>query len=367
MITLLLRIILCMGILFSTIEAHAEKPVDKKILQVGVLMIPPFALYDSENTINGIAVDIFKEIARRNQWSYKLIPVNTSVDKSIDELTTGKYDILIGPVSVTKDRIQKVSFSKPFFLGETKVAINRQSVSPLKAVLDLLEAIPLGLVLNIFLLLLVVAHIIWLSERRKNKEMPTHYIHGIIFSSWLFVTHFFKGGLLYRPKSVVARFILMFWLIIALSVFLVATSTYTAYITAKVVDSRDSIESSRELKGQRIAYVEGQNYSGFPAHVGAVGIKTRDLKEALMMVQDKEVFAAIGGQLILESELKEIYAPDVVISSVRLKFDAFTFAFPLKSPYLRPTNITLVEMQDSEEVSSICKVYIAEKYVNCLF
>lgn len=363
----LLALILLLNFPLVGSSKNHTLPESSTEIRVAALVEPPFISYDLEKNLTGPAIDIFKQAAIRNNWRYKLFPVKGDVNKLIKELTENKYDILIGPISITLSRIQLVSFSRPFYLSQEKLAIHRHTASPLKAVFDIIVSIPLGLVIFVILLLLLVSHIIWLAERDKNNEMPSKYIHGILFSSWLFVAHFFKGGLLYRPKTNMARFILIIWLIIALSTFLVATSTYTAYITARLVDTKKSIDSIEELEGVKIAYVKGQEYETFPRSVGAIEVPASNMKKALLLVKDRKVFGAIGGQIIMESELAKLHTSEVVISTMKLSNDEYAFALPLKSPYLRPINLTIVEMRNKGEMMSTCKMYLGDKYLNCEF
>lgn len=367
MFTLFFKTVLCIGMFLLNSAVFAQIPEQKKIIQVRAIVEAPFVFIDETNQLQGLSISIFREIARQNNWLYTIVPAKEEVDTAIDDLAAGKFDILIGPISITENRIKKIAYSRPFYLAEGKLAINRQSISHKKAIVDLMESFPVGLLIIILIVLIGISHVIWLSERKTNTEMPKQYFYGLMFASWIFITHFFKGGLLYHPKTVVARLILMVWLMIALSIFLVATSTYTAYITAKVIDSRKSINNVTELFGRRIAYVAGQNYTTFPEKVGATGVKAASIQDALMLVQNKKVFAAIGSFLIIRTALNRINAPDVVISSLKISSDEVAFGTPINSPYLRPMDITIVGMQDSGLMVDICKIFLGDKYLNCEF
>ena len=359
-------------ILFFTLPIFAAPGSTKqigngKVIKVAALLGPPFVARGFDGKLRGLAIDIFKQVAIKNNWQYQFILVDGSVESLLNDLKNKKYDIVIGPISINFERMKIVDFSRPYYLSEEKLAIHRHTASPLKAVIDIIYSIPLGIFIYILVLLLVIAHIIWLSERHKNPEMPQKYLPGIIFSTWFFIAHFFKGGLLYRPKTNTARAILLIWLILALSIFLIATSTYTAYITARLVDSKQSIEDVAELVGVKIAYVQGHSYASFPKEVGAIGVPVATVEEALKMIKDRKVFGAIGDQIILASALNKSPNKDVVISTMRLRNDEFAFAFPENSPYLRPVNLAIVEMQDNGDMHSICETHVGNFNLNCEF
>lgn len=352
-------------ILISLNVAASDIPKSSKVLRVGAVVGYPFVEVDPKTGARGISVAIIKDIAARNGWRISILPTEQSQENAIQDMIDGKYDLLIGAISVTADRIKKVEFSRPFFIAEGKLAVNRHDISYWQNISDLSKSIPTELLVFVSLLIIGVAHLIWWSERKMNSEMPSQYLRGIGYSFWFFITHFFKGGLLYRPRSNTARVILMLWLIIALCFFLVITSTYTAFITAKVIDSSHSSINVNHLRGAKIAYEKNKPYRYFPRTVGGIGIEVDSMKEGLLLVQNRKVYAAIGDQLLMEDALHKINAPEVTITASKFSSDEYAMVFPIGSAYLRPTNISLVEMRESAELMFICKLYLGTKFLNC--
>ncbi|WP_133127643.1 substrate-binding periplasmic protein [Legionella nagasakiensis] len=361
-----LLIIVGLCLLNSVILAQ-NSLAPKEYLRVAAIVEFPFVMINSRGGMEGIAIDLFVEMAQRNGWQYQITPVGNNVDKAINELAANNYDVLIGPISINEKRINLVSFGRPFFLSNVKVAINHQQISPLTAIIDLFKNLPARIVVLISFLMFIVANVIWLSERRLNPEMPKRYLRGILYSCWVFTTHFFKGGLFYRPSSVTARLILTFWLVIALSIFLIVSSTYTAYITAKIVNPVYTLRSIEELTGRPIAYVRGQIYLDTIKKVKATPLPRKDINSAIQAVQNKEAFAAISNELTLRHAIRQMNLSDIVVADLNLKNDEFAFAFPINSPYRRAADKILVKMRDSGKIVTICKFYLPYKYEACEF
>ncbi|MCM3706370.1 MULTISPECIES: transporter substrate-binding domain-containing protein [Cytobacillus] len=86
-----------------------EKIKEKEILTVAMGgKYPPFNYINDKNELDGFDVDISKEIAKRLGVEFK--PVTTEWDAIITGLLTKKYDIILGSLSITDERKEKVDF-----------------------------------------------------------------------------------------------------------------------------------------------------------------------------------------------------------------------------------------------------------------
>ncbi|MCL6571427.1 MAG: ABC transporter substrate-binding protein [Bacillus sp. (in: Bacteria)] len=76
---------------------------------------PPFNFINDKNELDGFDVDIAKEIAKR--MGVKAEPVTTEWDAIITGLLTSKYDIVLGSLSITPEREEKVDFVQYYTSG----------------------------------------------------------------------------------------------------------------------------------------------------------------------------------------------------------------------------------------------------------
>ncbi|WP_205926115.1 transporter substrate-binding domain-containing protein [Rhizobium sp. P38BS-XIX] len=76
-------------------------------------VFPPFSFVDENNKVVGFDVDIGTEIAKR----LKVEPtvVTTAWDGIIAGLVTGRYDTIIGSMSITDERKKAVDFVGPYY------------------------------------------------------------------------------------------------------------------------------------------------------------------------------------------------------------------------------------------------------------
>ncbi len=83
------------------------------VLRVGMdLQYPPFETVDESGEPTGISVEIAEELGRYLGREVEI--VNTSFDTLITALETEDIDVIIGSMSITEERGEKIDFSDPY-------------------------------------------------------------------------------------------------------------------------------------------------------------------------------------------------------------------------------------------------------------
>ena len=79
------------------------------VLKVAVLEKKPFVINNEK--LSGFTIDVWEHIAQKHnlQFEYTVIDKKTKVDSVID---SKKYDIVLGGVSMTPDRISKMEYTQ---------------------------------------------------------------------------------------------------------------------------------------------------------------------------------------------------------------------------------------------------------------
>ncbi len=94
---------------------------------------PPFNFYNPDNQLVGFDVDVAGEVARRLGVTFK--PVTTEWSGIIEGLRSGVYDGILGSMAVTKERLEVVDFSTPYYYSGAQLMVRKGS--PLTAPEDL--------------------------------------------------------------------------------------------------------------------------------------------------------------------------------------------------------------------------------------
>lgn len=107
--------------------AHADDL--QKIEKAGKLSIalsgafPPFSFVDENNNVVGFDVDIGNAIAKRLKVQPEI--VTTAWDGIIAGLATGRYDAIIGSMSITEERKKAVDFVGPYYRSGLAVFVKK--------------------------------------------------------------------------------------------------------------------------------------------------------------------------------------------------------------------------------------------------
>ena len=102
-------------------ESTIEKVMQRGVLKVGMDIFKPWAMKDKTGQLIGFEIDVAKRLAKDMGVKVEFVP--TSWNGIIPALLTGKFDVIIGGMSVRPDRNLKVNFSIPYdYAGQSIVA-----------------------------------------------------------------------------------------------------------------------------------------------------------------------------------------------------------------------------------------------------
>ncbi|CAM2888485.1 cystine/glutamine-binding periplasmic protein [Legionella steigerwaltii] len=95
---------------------------------------PPFEYLKDEKEI-GFEVDLIKEIAKRLHLHLEF--KKTQWEKIINELRENHYDLIMGAITINKDREKIIAFSKPYMTTTLSIVINKNKTPQVKTITDL--------------------------------------------------------------------------------------------------------------------------------------------------------------------------------------------------------------------------------------
>ncbi|HYR02740.1 MAG TPA: transporter substrate-binding domain-containing protein, partial [Syntrophobacteria bacterium] len=101
-----------------TEESMIEQVLKRRTLRVGLDTFVPWAMKDKTGRLIGFEVDVATRLAKDTGVEVEFVP--TQWAGIIPALLTGKFDIIIGGMTIRPDRALKVNFSIPYdYSGQT--------------------------------------------------------------------------------------------------------------------------------------------------------------------------------------------------------------------------------------------------------
>jgi polar amino acid transport system substrate-binding protein len=102
-------------------QSTVEQVIKRGILKVGMSTFVPWAMKDKTGKLIGFEIDVATQLAEDMGVKVEFVP--TKWAGIIPALLTGKFDVIIGGMSIRPDRNLKVNFSIPYdYAGQSLVA-----------------------------------------------------------------------------------------------------------------------------------------------------------------------------------------------------------------------------------------------------
>ena len=181
---LLLIFLFTIGIFSPRIKA--ENPVSqiRDTLVVGYNINPPFTFIHN-NKLEGISYRLWKKIIEDDDDTYYKY-VNVPLDSLLLGLKNNTINIALSPLTITSDRSRYIDFSVPYYISNSGIVVKH--TSNFKRFLDLTSTIFswrfLKVIGMLLLLLSVFGFLVWIFERRANKEEFGGGINGFLHGIW---------------------------------------------------------------------------------------------------------------------------------------------------------------------------------------
>ncbi len=290
----------------------------------------------------GFSVDLWQEIARRNGWTYQYRWVDT-VGEQLDAVEQRRADVAIAGISMTTERESVVDFSHPMFNAGLQIMTPTQGESTglgpaLHLVLpDLLRIVGFLLLVN-----LVVAHAIWLLERRRNPQFDKGYLRGVWDGFWWSsVTLTTVGYGDKTPVSALGRVLGIFWMFVGLLIVANFTATITAQLTMREI--RGAVSGIDDLPGKRVVTVVGSTAAGYLANRGIVAKTVPTIADAYRLLDLRVADAVVYDSPVLLYHAATAGRGNVRVVGAVFKPETYGIALPEGSPLREPINRALLE------------------------
>ena len=249
-------------------SAAGPAPAEAPGLRVVTGQIPPF-VFKQGDALSGFSIDLWNALARRLNADFSLTELGLdSQSEQLQAVQRGDADVAVSDITMTTEREQQVDFTHPYFDSGLQIIVRSQNNDLFLATIESLLSSAIGQILVAALLIVVLlAHVLWLVERRGNPSFQKGYLRGIGEGLWGVMLIIATGEHGDREASSrVKRLIVAFmWL---LGVVLIAQFTATVTSSLTVQQFRSSIQGPGDLPGKTIGTVRGSIAADYLTQLG---------------------------------------------------------------------------------------------------
>ncbi len=108
-------------------ESTIEKIMKRGTIKVGMDIFVPYAMKDKKGELIGLEIDVAKKLAEDMGVKVEFVPTKWS--GIIPSLVAGKFDVIIGGMTVTPKRNVKINFTTPYYYTSQGLLANRKMTS----------------------------------------------------------------------------------------------------------------------------------------------------------------------------------------------------------------------------------------------
>jgi polar amino acid transport system substrate-binding protein len=339
--------------------AVAAEPGSTMPVRVAVYDVEPYGGRDREGLFVGASVDLWRRVAEHLNWRYHLTLVSQMSDL-LAGLQRGAYDVAIGAITITPERLARVDFSYPTHRsGEAAVFAKRTGAGA--ALYQYGAAVSeLGpLILATVIFLSVTGLLMWWFERspsknpgRSDAQSVMSWHEGIY---WAVVTMTTVGYGDKTPQTHLGRAIAVVSMLGSLVLVSLLTTNMVARMTASQLEGT-AIRTS-DLAGKRLAAVSDSSGAEYLDAQRFAYQKFANLPDALNALATGRADAVVNSVGALQYLVNTRFSGSIAPPHGLLAPAYMAFALPKSSALKMPLDRALTIVTASPEWRSVEETY----------
>jgi ABC-type amino acid transport substrate-binding protein len=334
-------------LLFTLLPVQA----DPTVINVATVERPPFVMKRGTGHI-GYSIELWDAIAKELKVNYDLRVYETFPDM-LNSVKNKENDLAVANITITSERERHFDFSHPIFLSGLQIMLSKNRPSGFMGTLNaILKSGILKVLGGALLILLLVAHLIWIFEWGDDKDFDDGYVKGIWDSLWWAVVTVTTVGYGDQvPRTVLGRLLALIWMLFSLFLLSVLVAQISSSIINATFDG--SIAGPEDLAGHRVATISDSTSDAYLNKIGAsvVGFKSTDaMFKALKLNRTDAV--------VFDAPVLSYFAAHDTDNIVKLvgrvfKPEHLGIALQVDSPYRDQINRALLKLSEDGKVQQI--------------
>ena len=335
----------------------AEATGPDGVLDIAVRKVEPFA-FPTPRGWSGYSIEMWEEAADALKIPYEY-QEKASVTEQLEAVRSGNADAALGAISITAVREEEFDFSIAMYDSGLQILTKPSNGTAWSLLPKMFSSTVLFLLLGVIALLILVGHVVWLIERRRNEDFPRKYLPGVWEGTWwAIVTMSTVGYGDTRVKTKAGRLVAMCWILLGL----VLVAEFTAIITSTLTVTRleSDVNNLGDLNGKRVVTVANTTSVQFLEGLGIQAIEVGSAKEAFQAVESGKAAAFVFDSPILRSYVASSGDDALQVVGPVFQPQGYGMVFPSGSEIITPIDLEFLKQREDGFAAELSRKYLGD-------
>lgn len=341
----------------ATAQADAAQQSPAR-LTVLTKQAEPFVIRGEDGEWSGISIELWRRVAE--EIGATTTYGEATLEEMLDSVALGEADAAIAAITITPDREERVDFSHPYHTAGLGIAVN--SAGGASAWLNLFRAVvspqflqTLGALVAV---LLVAGLLVWLFERRSNREQfGGGLVRGIGAGFWWSaVTMTTVGYGDKAPQTLGGRLVALVWMYTSVIIIAAFTGGLASALTVGTLSGK--VQGVDDLPNARVGVVEGTIAAESLTEEGISARRYGSLDDALAALDAGRLDAVVHDAPILRWAVRRADSRDVSVLAEEFRRQGYGVALPEGSALREQVNRAILEVVSSPTWSDTVRRYV---------
>jgi len=351
-IPLLCSLLISILLGFTSI-AHAE-PSEFNVLTIER---QPFVIKKENGAVTGFSIELWHEIAKRNDYKYQ-IQLEDQFPVMLDKVANNQADLAIANISITSKREELMDFSQPIYDSGLQILLSEKATG-FSVWKMIWKSGIISLFLYAFVILMIVAHLMWFFERGGHHYFRKEYVGGVWDAFWwAFIIVTMGGFERERPERIMGRIFAVMWIVAGLFFISYFTAKITTFLTVNELTS--GISSYKDLSDKKIGIATGTTMSAFADKKEIKYKPYADFKLVLKDLEEGKIDATIGEAATSQYHATHKGKDKVLTTGKIFAPDKLGIAYPSGSVLREEVDRTLLKMKEDGTYEELLEKYFGD-------
>jgi polar amino acid transport system substrate-binding protein len=339
------------------LAAMPSEPPGK--LVVGVLpgdgAFAPFVMKNADGSWGGIAVDLWKEIARRLKLDYEIREM--TIPEIRDPMKLAQVDVFIS-FNVTVEREAALDLTHAFYSTGNAIAVAPKVDDGFGATVRAIFTPKFGrLIAALMAILLVTGVLMWLAERRRNDQFGGSAAHGIGAGLWWSaVTMTTVGYGDKAPVTIAGRALGLVWMFAAILIIASFTASIASALTVNQLSS--AVSGPADLPKVKVGSVDTGSGKQYLQRRRIPYKVYKDRAAEVEGLAHGEVDAVVDEAPLLQYEVKKRDDSGLVVLDGTFENHGYALALKHGSTLRKAINLAMLQYVLTDEWNAVLVRYL---------